>query len=228
VGSEMCIRDRALPSVPAARPISGTTVVTVPPAYAFQYGGTRWDPCEVVHYQENVQSASDPVQALTVVGAAFAGWSQATGIPIQDDGATTALPSGHFQDRSAAGGWSPVLVAWAHRSQATDLENLMPPSATGMSWQDLQTVSGVDEIVGGFVFLNADWGQPYAARSGTPTWTATLLHELGHMAGLGHVWSPPEAEQMSVPTNPPLGYGPGDSEGLRLLGRSQGCLPARG
>jgi hypothetical protein len=202
--------------------------VTPPPAYAFQYGGTRWDPCEVVHYQENVRNASDPAQALAAIHTAFAAWSQATGIPTLDDGPTSALPSAHFQERTAAGSWAPVLVAWAHRSQVPDLQSFIPPSAISMSWQDIQTISGVEEIVSGFVLLNADWALPYAAQYGRPTWAASVLHELGHMAGLGHVRSPPEPEQMAVPTYPPLGYGPGDREGLLLLGRSQGCLPARG
>ena len=52
-----------------------------------------------------------------------------------------------------------------------------------------------------------------------------LMHELGHIVGLQHVSSPHEV-MSSNPTDPSvIDWGSGDLDGLRLLGRSMGCLP---
>ena len=49
-----------------------------------------------------------------------------------------------------------------------------------------------------------------------------LQHELSHVMGIGHVqkWG----ELMQPSGGGVTDYGPGDLAGLRLLGRSQGCL----
>jgi hypothetical protein len=51
-----------------------------------------------------------------------------------------------------------------------------------------------------------------------------LLHELGHVVGLGHT---SDRAQVMFPDILPLGtaaYGAGDLTGLRQLGRAAGCL----
>jgi hypothetical protein len=49
-----------------------------------------------------------------------------------------------------------------------------------------------------------------------------LLHELGHVMGLGHV--PAIGELMQAAGGGVTDLGPGDLEGLRRLGSAQGCL----
>jgi predicted Zn-dependent protease len=59
---------------------------------------------------------------------------------------------------------------------------------------------------------------------------ALLLHELGHVVGLGHT---PDSAQIMYPDLRPMSsaqYQPGDLGGLARLGATQGCLtvPAAG
>jgi hypothetical protein len=52
-----------------------------------------------------------------------------------------------------------------------------------------------------------------------------MIHELGHMVGLGHVASP--SQVMYDDLTPQKGraeYQNGDLEGLRLLGKEAGCV----
>ena len=50
----------------------------------------------------------------------------------------------------------------------------------------------------------------------------TLLHELAHLVGLGHVQAP--FELMNRDGGGVVDYGAGDLAGLHRLGRSAGCL----
>ena len=53
-----------------------------------------------------------------------------------------------------------------------------------------------------------------------------ILHELGHLMGLGHVKT--VGELMHPSGGGTVDLGPGDLEGLRQLGASGGCLPGDG
>ena len=81
-----------------------------------------------------------------------------------------------------------------------------------------------DQYFGGIVVLDADatagrgFGDRYAHGS-------VLLHELGHIIGLDHVKDPDQLMYTGHHTHVRLrGFGPGDLEGLRRLGRDAGCL----
>jgi hypothetical protein len=57
---------------------------------------------------------------------------------------------------------------------------------------------------------------------GTQSWSATALHELGHVMGLDH---PADAHQLMAATLPNVSsYQSGDNTGLVRLGRSAGCV----
>jgi hypothetical protein len=71
-------------------------------------------------------------------------------------------------------------------------------------------------------------GEAYVQAGLTPkVRRATLLHEIAHMLGLGHVQ---DINQLMYPTltRPPrLAYGNGDAEGLRRVGASVPCAARR-
>ena len=54
-----------------------------------------------------------------------------------------------------------------------------------------------------------------------------LLHEIGHMLGLGHVDSRAEVMyEWAQPHDPKQEYAAGDREGLRLVGATMSCFVA--
>jgi hypothetical protein len=71
-------------------------------------------------------------------------------------------------------------------------------------------------------------GQVYVETGLTPKLRrTTLLHEIAHMLGLGHV---ADVDQLMYPTvsRPPrLAYAPGDAEGLHRVGTSVPCASMR-
>jgi hypothetical protein len=72
----------------------------------------------------------------------------------------------------------------------------------------------------GSVGLNAS--ASFTLDYGSDGWGQVLLHELGHVMGLGHVNDP---NQVMYPTTAnALEYGAGDLAGLYAVGPAQGCL----
>lgn len=92
------------------------------------------------------------------------------------------------------------------------------------------TVSGEQDPFNADVHLLGGAPVPNGFGPGV-TWGRIMLHELGHVVGLGHVSDPNQV--MHGPITDPSSatnsaYGIGDLAGLRLLGRQAGCqaIPA--
>ena len=209
-----------------------SAVATVAPSgnsNAFSYlvsnaDGTpaRFDPCSSIHYVTNLAAA--PAGAAALVDGALARISAATGVSFVNNGSTTEIPSSQRPSvQSQYGpGWAPVIIAWAHAGQS----DLLPGGNTigegGSSWV---SVGGPKIYVTGEVVVDADRtaGLPATFGSGA-TLGELLLHELGHVIGLGHT---SDANQIMYPTLVPVPsatYGAGDLTGLARVGRSAGCL----
>ena len=178
----------------------------------------RYNPCTTIHYVVNVSEA--PSYGLQLVQNAFQEISQATGIQFAFDGTTTELPTS-TRPAYVNGSPNPILVAWEANGQT----NYLPQTNSG------GTVVGM----GGSVYIyNSTAGQfqyvsGQAAISSSYPLTENdeihlVLHELGHVIGLGHTtWM----SQIMYPVDEssPITYGSGDLRGLAELGMAEGCLP---
>jgi hypothetical protein len=112
------------------------------------------------------------------------------------------------------------VIAWATQSQ-TDIPFHDGEDQFAAVSRPLAPPDGTPQFVSGWVVINASDRSP-------PGWISsayqgpTILHELGHIMGLDHVTS--KAELMEPSGGYVTDFGPGDLQGLELLGRDQGCL----
>jgi hypothetical protein len=179
----------------------------------------RYNPCAPVHYVTNVAEA--PAGAAALVAGAFARITAATGITFISDGNTSEVPSSQRSPRDA-NGWAPIIVAWARPSET----DLLPGGSTigeGGSWW---VQSGSSKVyVTGAVAIDPDNTRSLAASFGSGTSVGELLlHELGHVMGLGHTQ---DKSQIMYPDILPLqsaSYAAGDVTGLHQLGVQAGCI----
>lgn len=214
----------------AAAPLGTPPAVATPSdAYRFLYtqkdGVTpvAFDPCRAVHYVVRPDGA--PAGGAELIAAAVARVSAATGLQFVDDGATTEAPSRTRKgmDRDRYGDrWAPVLFAWETADEnpdiAADVIGEASPVPVGIG------TDGHLTLVTGQVDLDAaQLGGLLTTPEGQAMAHATVIHELGHLVGLGHV---NDATQVMYPQAVPgvTDYGAGDLAGLARLGAGA-CAP---
>jgi hypothetical protein len=179
-----------------------------------------WDPCRPIHYV--VDSSGAPADGSQLLEQAVARVGQATGLRFVADGATTEQPAqgrAAYQPDRYTNRWAPVLIAWSNAAAfpalggtATGATSAAPVTARN---RRLVYVSG--QVVLDSADLSAA-SQPDRAAA-----RAVVLHELGHLVGLGD--TPDRTQLMSSDPAPGIhDYRAGDLRGLALLG-SQACAP---
>lgn len=182
----------------------------------------RWDPCTPIPWVLLADGA--PAGALGDLQTAFSMLGDATGLTFTYEGTTDEIPSRErapFQpDRWGSDRWAPVLIAW------------VPPLTGGLDLTDndraVTVPVSVDEGRGGvFVSGQVVFNRDRTLQSGFITrqshWGGTILHELGHLAGLDHVDDEGELMYPRPGLGPPF-FGPGDLAGLARLGSDLDCL----
>ncbi|TFV67927.1 UNVERIFIED_ORG: matrixin family metalloprotease [Bacillus sp. AZ43] len=222
--------DRPTPGVGSARAPLGRPLPAPPEGgphvfVAFQADGVTpvaYDPCRPVHYVVRPDNA--PEGGEQIVHEAFARIGQITGLRFVHDG-TTDEPSTTdrqvFQPDRYGDRWAPVLVAWETEEQNPALAGDTVGQAGSVS---VSLGKGPQIFVSGTVSLDAGrMPEILGFRDGTETARAIVLHELGHLVGLGHVDDPsqlmyPEARREV------LDFASGDLTGLAALGAGR-CVP---
>jgi hypothetical protein len=175
-----------------------------------------YDPCEVINVEINNTLA--PPAGDQIVRRALDEVSLASGLQFAVHGTTDRLPkkAGVAPRMGVLGGdWPRVLIAWTTADQLPDLSGDV--AGVGGSQAVKEPLREHWHYVTGTVALDAPALAEILTRpDGDRLAQAIVMHELGHLVGLGHVDTPDELmheDNLSLVT-----FGPGDLEGLAKLG----------
>lgn len=166
-----------------------------------------------------VNPAGGPADAVALVQQAMDRVAAATGLRFEYAGLTTHRPqwhSSHLPELARAD--APVLVSWATPEEVPQLAGDVA-GIGGSVWAG--EAGGTRRYVTGGVTLDSGAFDELAQRPDAQAEEeAIVLHEFGHLVGLGHVNDP--GELMYRRNIGRTDFGPGDLAGLARLGEG-GC-----
>lgn len=213
-------------AVPRPAPAEGrllpAVAVTTQGSHAFLHTDAAgapvgYDPCRPVRYV--VRPTDAPAGGQVLLEEAVAVVQAATGLRLEAAGSTDEEPLLErplIQPDRYGPGWAPVLVAWSDESVVPELAGQV--AGVGGS----AAVPGADGtgtwLAAGRLVLDAkDVAELLERDGGAAQARAIMVHELAHVLGLDHVDDP--AELMHPMTSTRTDLGPGDRQGLALVGQ---------
>jgi len=181
-----------------------------------------YDPCRPIHFV--IRPDGEPFGGNQIIMDAVSRVSEATGLQFIYDGATSEAPSAQrdiFQPDRYGDHWVPVLFAWESATENADFAaNVEGQSGSAY----VSRGSGPRVYVTGIVELNSEkLANLLLTQDGIRVVLAVILHELGHLVGLGHV---ADQTQLMFPeaSSAVTDFQPGDLTGAAILGRGV-CTP---
>lgn len=194
---------RLLPKVSASGSLNYTILKTDRAGQPVGY-----NPCEPIEYVINPASA--PSDYLTFVKPAVQAAQRASGLKFVYKGTTTAT----FEDRQHASTHEPVVISFP----ATLDTQQASSDAVGVGGSTAMTINGAVQphYLTGAVALLSSWFNEQSALHHDVAEQAVLMHELGHVLGLGHVEDPRQIMYPAYHGQPT--YGLGDLSGLAVEG----------
>ena len=211
---------------------SGASTVTVRPPYKpvgrsgqHVFGAkprVRWDSCDTIRWTFNAKSS--PKKALRQLRGGFRRIHLATGLEFDYKGRTSQKPNPYGNRVHGAD----VIVGWR---TAKDYRMFRKhPGTVGIGgnqyYSGFREADGspVSKAVQGGVVLNASMRGNLSRGFGRgTTWGEVIIHELGHVIGLGHPNASKQIMYYSV-IGRNADWGAGDLAGFRRLGDVRGCL----
>jgi len=176
-----------------------------------------WDPCRPIHVV--VRPDGEPPGGRSLLLSVLGELSAASGLRFVDDGSTTEPPTpdrSPYQTSRYGDRWAPVLVTWSTPAETAMLSD----QVLGRAGPDVYGTGADRRFVSGTAVFNAPLIAQQLTTGDAAKARAVLLHELGHLVGLGHVTDP---FQVMYDTNsyPLARYHAGDLRGLELLGQGR-------
>jgi Matrixin len=178
---------------------------------------TRWNPCRPIPYFVNATGM--PEGAAATIAEAFTRLASDSAVAFYDGGGTDLVPwqAGDATARLDRG--EGIYIAFATEATVPALAGTVIGQGGGASRSDTGTGA---RFVAGMVVVDLDAQLSPGFTSGASL-GGVLMHELGHVMGLGHVDDPTQLMYPRARTGGPATPQAGDLAGLQAL-LAGGCF----